>query len=323
MANLLPKILLQGSYFAAGLILALPIFYLLRQAAISAPWTAWPFHHLMLTLLLNSLSICLLVTCLAVTLGFALAFLVAKTNLPGKGFWQVALVLPLSIPSYVHAIAYISLLSPRGMIYEWLGWSPWNVYGADGVVLILTLSTFPYSFLICRSQLKKIPSTWDETAWDLGKTRWQSIIRVIIPMCRPALLSSTLLISLYVLADFAAVALLRHSTFTTAIFYHLDSFDRGRASLLGLVLLSIAMLMIAARDRWLRGKDHQSIISNSDQPSLYPLSRSAQTVALGLLSLCLLLALVIPSAYCAITCSVSPSSGLDSQDLPAPVYPWP
>ena len=283
---------MQLAYGLAALCLAAPLCFLLQQASGAFGAGGGLGQRAMLSLLGNSLMIVGLVTTFAVALGFALAFLVVKTDLPGKQFWQVAFVLPLSIPSYIGAIVYSSLLAPRGVVERWLGQDLWNIYGADGVVFVLTLFTFPYSFLICRSQLQRMGGIWEQSAFDLGVSRARAVWEVVIPLCRGALASSALLIGLYVLADFGAIALLRFNTFTTAIFYQLDSFNRENASVLGLALLLLAMVPIFLRDRILQRKGDGPSLGDSleqGQHSFYPLGRGKWPV------LCLLVGVVLCS----------------------------
>ena len=226
-----------------------------------------------LTLLFNSIAVAGAVTTLGTSLGFVLAFLTVKTDLPGKKYWQVALILPMCIPSYIGAIAYTSLLAPRGLVYDWIGQDLWNIYGRDGVIFVLTLFTFPYSYLICLSRLKELGSTWEESALDLGKNVRMTLLKVVIPLCRPALASSALLIALYALADFGSIALLRYNTFTTSIFYQLESFHQQRASLMGFILLSLTCLMVYGRDRFILRTHHETSKKKTGKPYLYPLER--------------------------------------------------
>ena len=290
----LQRQLIQGGYVLGGLILAFPLFYLFSKALNAGlPWDWGTSFKPILLLFINSLAITVLVTVLSVSLGLILAFLVVKTDLPGKKFWQVAMALPLSIPTYIGAVVYTTLLAPHGMVYQWLGKDLWNIYGADGVIFVLTLFTFPYSFLICCSQFKKMGTLWEEAAFDLGKGKRTVICRILIPLCRPALLSSGLLIGLYVLADFGAITLLRFNTFTTVIFYQLDSFDREKASFLGLILLFLALMMIHCRDQLLKKTDYASLGETLPRPSLYCLGKY-KGPALLLLGTCLLFSVVIP-----------------------------
>ena len=254
------------------LVFSLPLLALFGQALYSAhplPWDALS-ERTLYYLLGNSLVLVGLTSVLSTSLGFILAFFVFKTDVPGKKFWQLAFTLPLSIPSYIGAIVYSSLFAPKASLYQWTGYDLWNIYGMDGAVFILTLFTFPYSFLICRSQMKGMDPKWEEAAFDLGLSKGAVIFRILIPLYRPALVSAMLLIGLYVLSDFGAIALLRFNTFTTAIFYQLDSFNPEKASFLGAILLLISGGMVWWRDYNLRKNNHESF-SGKSSPCLFSL----------------------------------------------------
>ena len=234
-----------------------------------------------------------MVAVLSVGLGFFLAFIIVKTDIPYKRFWKMAFVLPLSIPTYLGAIVYTALFAPRGMVYSVLGRDLWNIYGLDGVIFVLTLFTFPYSFLICCAQLKNMGRTWEETAFDLGRGQWNTFLTVVIRLCRPALFSSGLLVGLYVLGDFGAIALLRFNTFTTAIFYQLDSFQSQNAAFLGLVLLIPAVAIVWLRDSFFKRRDHQHLVGKSNQVVIYALG-AYKGVVLLFFSVVVLLSVLVP-----------------------------
>ena len=283
---------IQGTLVLATFILSAPLLYL-TGTALQEFFDKSILRGKTILLLVNSLEVAGAVTLLATTLGFVLAFLTVKTDLPGKKYWQIALILPLSIPSYIGAIAYTSLLAPRGLVYDWIGLDLWNIYGKDGVIFVLTVFTFPYSYLICRSRLKELGTTWEESAFDLGKTPLTTLSKVVIPLCLPALTSSALLIGLYVLADFGSIALLRYNTFTTAIFYQLENFHQQNASILGLLLLSTTSLIIYGRDWFLKRHRHETEKKKTGQPYLYPLGWY-KWPGLLLLAATLLISLLIP-----------------------------
>ncbi|MCY4644457.1 MAG: iron ABC transporter permease [Bacteriovoracales bacterium] len=286
-----------GGYSAAALLFSLPLFSILQKAfSALGVWDFGSFQKHLFTLLFNSFTIVAVTTTLSVSIGFLLAFLVVKTDLPGKRFWEVVFVLPLGIPSYIGAIAYISLLAPKAILSDWLGRELWNIYGADGVIFILTLFTFPYSFLICRSQLKKMGAHLEESAFDLGADRFRTIMGVFIPLCRPALFSSALLAGLYVLADFGTIALLRFNTLTTAVFYQLNSFHRENAALLGLFLFLLALAGVCLRDYLLEKNHHESLTGKTEAVFVYPLGSVARALALVFAGLLFFLSVALPLA---------------------------
>ena len=282
----------QILWLLSSFLLSFPLVYLFQQAIWGSSFSSL-FKKQIFVLFVNSLVVTTAVAILSVGLGFILAFLIVKTDLPYKRFWKVAFVLPLSIPTYLGAIVYTSLLAPRGTVNQWLGADLWNIYGLDGVIFVLTLFTFPYSFLICSSQLQNMGRTWEEVSFDLGRGRMKTILLVVMGLCRPALLSSALLVSLYVLGDFGAIALLRFNTFTTAIFYQLDSFHSQNAALLGLVLLIPVVIIVSFRDSFFKRKDHQSVVGKNDSLFLYSLG-SYKVWALLFLGIIFCLSVLVP-----------------------------
>ncbi|WP_432559846.1 ABC transporter permease [Granulicoccus sp. GXG6511] len=215
----------------------LPLAYLLIHVAtgnrqtvlttISSPRT--------LSLLWNSAFLVVTVTGLAVIIGVALAWLTERTDLPGRSVWRVAGALPLAMPSYVAAYAWISTTS---------------LEGAWGSVLVLTGSTFPYVYLSAAAALRGAGGTLEEVSGSLGRGRWTTFARVTWPTVRPAAAAGGLLVATYALSDFGSVALMRFDVFTRAIFMsYRASFDRLPAAVLACVLVGMTLLITAAEMR--------------------------------------------------------------------------
>src|SRR3990170_7169253 len=104
----------------------------------------------------------------------------AVISLGGTRTVQVAL--PLVIPSYVGAFAFVAALGPRGMLQDLL--EPLGVerlpevYGFTGAWLALSLFTYPYVLLPLRSAMSGIDRSLEEAAVGLGRSRWTSFFRV-------------------------------------------------------------------------------------------------------------------------------------------------
>ncbi|QNO13811.1 iron ABC transporter permease [Alkalicella caledoniensis] len=202
-------------------------------------------------ILQNTLSLTFMVTLLATTIGVSLAFLVERCNIPGKKYWQWMLALPLVIPPYVGAVTYIIILGPRGWAYDLFGNSPLDIYSFWGVVFVLTMFTYPYVFLIASSAMKKMNANYEEAAKSLGMNTWGILTKVNLPLLRPAIGAGAILIALYVLSDFGAIAMLRYTTFTSAIYYQMGSYDNISATVLSLVLivLTLGVLYLEGRTK--------------------------------------------------------------------------
>ncbi|MDO5067554.1 MAG: iron ABC transporter permease [Propionibacteriaceae bacterium] len=197
-----------------------------------------------LGLLGSSLVLVTVVSAAAAMLGTLAAFLVERTDLPGRAVWRVLLVMPLAMPSFVAAYSWVSTLRAQG-----LWWA----------VLILGVGTSPYVFLSVSAVLRRTSQNAEDVARSLGLGPVAVFRRVTFPTLRPALTAGTLLVALYTLSDFGAVSLLRFDSFTRAIFMsYRASFDRTEAAVLALLLMVVTLLItwaeLRARGRFTRAQ---------------------------------------------------------------------
>lgn len=190
-------------------------------------------------LLASSLLLVIAVTAVACVVGVGLAFLVERTDLRARWLWRVALALPLAVPSYVAAYAWVSTVGAQGF---W--WS----------VLVLGLGTYPYVFLSVSAGLRRANQNAEDVARSLGLSGWAVFRRVTFPHLRPSMAAGALLVALYALSDFGAVSLLRYDSFTRAIFMsYRASFDRTTAAVLALLLM-VCTLGITWAEIRMRGR---------------------------------------------------------------------
>lgn len=184
-----------------------------------------------LELLLNTGLLVVSVTLTALLIGFLQAWLTTRTNLGFAALFAILATLPLAIPSYVMAFSFIST-------FPWFSgfWASW---------LVMSLATSPYVFLAVSAALIRTDASSEEVARTLGLSKWQVLLRVTWPQVRPAATAASLLVALYTLSEFGAVAILRFDTFTRAIYnaYRL-SFDRTAAAALAVILVLITLVVI-------------------------------------------------------------------------------
>lgn len=190
----------------------------------------------------NSLLIASSTALACMVLGTVLAWLVARTDLPGRRFWRVALPLPLVIPSFVGATALLAAFGQGGLI----PFLP-RIEGFWGAFLVLTFLSYPYVYLPVLGRLSTTVPTMEEAARLLGSRTRRTLIRVVVPQIRETVAAGTMLVFLYGLSDFGGVALMRYDTITRAIF-SARLFDRASSLTLGLVLAVLA-LAVAAIER--------------------------------------------------------------------------
>lgn len=220
-----------------------------------------------LDLLLRSGGLTVAVTTACTIIGTLAAWLVHRTDLPGRRAWQVVLLLPLAIPSYLAAVA-------------WISWAP-SLSGFWGAAIVLTLVSYPYVMLPVGAALRRLDPAHDDVARSLGATVPTVLFRVTLPALRPAIASGALLVSLYVLSDFGAVAAMRYEAFTWVVYgAYRAGFDPTRAAILSAVLVVVAVVLVTAEGR-VRGNGLARLGSGSARDGRpLPLGR-ARLVALG------------------------------------------
>ena len=174
-------------------------------------------------------------------LGTALAALVAFCDFPGRAWIEWALVLPLAMPGYVFTLFALGLEVP-------------GIRSELGAVCVFTLVLYPYVYLLARAAFLAQSRTLLEAARGLGLSRRAAIVRVAIPLARPAILGGMALALMETLADFGTVNLLGVRSFTDAIYrVWFTALDRDAAMQLATLLVSITLTLLLL-ERLARGR---------------------------------------------------------------------
>ncbi len=234
-----------------------------------------------LEVLLTTLSLLVIVVGINLLLGTAMAAGLHYVKIPSPRIFLVSCVLPLAIPSYVFT-------------YTWKALFP-SMQGLWAGAFILALSTMPYMILTVLIAFQKIDFGIMEVGRSLGLSKVAIFFRIILPQVRRSISAGALLSGLYVLSDFGAVSLLNVETLTVSISnLFKSSYDRGAASVIGILLFLAAAIFIAfettlkGRDFEIRGSDgFQNSLRRVDKPTL-------SLVTVAVLSGYLICAVVVP-----------------------------
>ena len=184
-------------------------------------------------LLRNTVGLVVITVPLCVVIGVGVAWLVERTDLPGRAAWRPLFVAPLAVPAFVNS-------------YAWVGVVP-SLHGLGAGVLISTLSYFPFVYLPAAATLRRLDPAVEESARALGSGSTGVFFRVVLPQLRLAILGGGLLIGVHLLAEFGAFAMLRFDTFTTAIFQQFQAtFDGAAGSMLAGVLVLCCLVLLVA-----------------------------------------------------------------------------
>ena len=249
-----PLFLTAPSVVVAAITL-LPIVYLVVRTAEAGLSRVLDIVLRERTVLLigRSLLLVVLVTTLSLVIGVGLAFLTTRTDLPGRRLLAALAPLPLAIPSYVAAFAWISVVP--------------EVAGLVGSVLVLTLCCYPYVYLPVLAALRRADPGVEEVARSLGRTPWQAFREVTLRQVRPAAAAGGLLVALYTLSDFGSVSILRYDVFTRVIYTaYRSSFDRSTAAVLSLLLVALTVAISVGESR-VRRRDVSRVGGGVSRPA--------------------------------------------------------
>lgn len=280
----------------------IPLIYLIVRAA-EADADTWSkvLTGGTLRLLLNTAALTLAVTAASAALALPIAYLTERTDLPLARLWRSITIMPLAIPSYVGAFAFVIALGPNGSLQDLLAplgvESIPEIYGFVGAWLTLTLFTFPYLLLVVRAGLRDLDPAIEESARSLGQSAWGAFWRVTVPQLRIPIATGSLLVALYVISDFGAVSMMRFDTFTRAIYVRIGtSFDRSSIAVLCMILVVLVAVVLAVDWSQRRNARYHRLGSGAARmPRLIHLRRYRWPALTGMSIICAL-ALLVPVA---------------------------
>ncbi len=207
-------------------------------------------------------------------IGIGLAWLSARCDYPGRRWLDWALVLPLAMPGYVAAFAYVGLLDYAGPLQSTLRSISGSraalpdVRSLFGAALVLSLVLYPYIYLLARAAFLRQGAAAFDAARSLGHRPLAAFVRVALPLARPAWIAGLVLALLETLADFGTVSILGVDTFTTAIYktwYGLYSLPAAaQLSCLLLVLVIVALVI----ESLLRGRGRETERATRPMPRI-------------------------------------------------------
>ena len=239
-----------------ALIISLPVL------ALIASWLEWNSSSAqilqeMLQTVLPDYTSTSLWLCLGVALGVSLlgtstAAAVTLFKFPGQSFFEWALLLPMAIPAYVVAYAYTDFFQFSGP-FQYFIRTTWGLEGRvfpeirslGGAMVVFTLALYPYVYLLARTALSERASHLMEAARLLGAPLHRRILKVALPLARPAIAAGVALALMETLADFGVSSYFGIQTFTAGIYKSWLILDnRIAAAQLASLLLVVVLLLL-------------------------------------------------------------------------------
>ncbi len=156
-----------------------------------------------LRVLRNTLVLGLLVGVIGTAIGFLFAFVQTRLDVPFKRVLHIIALIPIVSPPFAIATATIVLYGRSGAITKDLLGLEYDIYGLDGLVLVLSLSFFPIAYLGLLGMMRALDPAMEESAMIMGATRWQIFRTVQLPLLAPGLVGPFLLLFVEAIADLA------------------------------------------------------------------------------------------------------------------------
>ena len=306
---------------AAALLVLLPVLAVAVGVVTAgvAPWrrlagSGW------LPLTGTTLALLALVLLGSTVLGAGLAWLTTAYRFPGRRALQWLLVLPTAVPAYILGLVWSSLLSYPGPVQT--GWRA--ALGDDApfppvqtlpvAAAVLTLTLYPYVYLLARVAFREQAATPYGAARTLGLRPLQAARRVVLPLARPSLAAGGLLVALETLSDFATVQYFGVDTLSVGIYkVWRGQFDRPAATVLALLVLLLALGLLAG-ERWLRrGARFSAPLRDSTPMAAVRLAGWRAWAATAACTSVLLLAVGIPVVTLALWSTTTALRGADGR----------
>jgi len=238
-------------------------------------------------MILNSLVVGVGSTVLAVGLGTALAWIVARTNTPLTHIIEGLIVAPIIISPFVGAIAWTILLSPRAGLINLtlqrlfgLSEAPFNIYSFGGLIWVLGIYLTPYIFIFVSSSLRSMDPALEESSFVLGAGNILTALRVTLPLSLPSIVSGAILVFVLSMEMFSVPALIGVPAgiyvMTTQVYNYLRYFPPryGAATVTGILLLATTVICIYLQRRVVMRKQYVTITGRAFRPRLIELGRS-------------------------------------------------
>ncbi|WP_030914925.1 ABC transporter permease [Streptosporangium amethystogenes] len=220
--------------------------------------------------LLNTLVIAVGTTLFALFLGGGMAWLVTRTNVPGRKWLAGALVVPYMLPSWTFSLAWLSLFKNEraagqvGFLQaQGIRTPDWLAYGAVPIIITLGLHYYPFVLLLVGNALRRIDAQLEDSARILGAPQRTVIRRIVVPLMLPALSSAVLLVVGRVLGTFGTPYVLGlpadYRVLSTGLFQSIRDRSTGVASVLATVIVIIGVLIVLVDTRMMR--EHRRFVT--------------------------------------------------------------
>lgn len=249
--------------------------------------------------LINTMIVTIGYTALSMAIGVALAWLVARTDIPFKGLISACVVLPYILPAWTIALAWTTMfrtdsqtLGAAGFLQTVTGLSvpDWVTFGLFPIILVMVMNYYAYAYLLTTAALSSMNRQLEEAAMMHGASLWTIIRRVNLPLVLPALVSSFVLTFATGLGAFGVPYLLGLpvdvQVMATYLYTSTTLGRYGDAYVLTVILIAMAGVTILLTSRMIGlRQSFATLTGKAGSSNLIPLGRYRRAIGLGVVTL--------------------------------------
>ncbi|MGB7692881.1 MAG: iron ABC transporter permease [Pseudolabrys sp.] len=290
-----PKIAGYGVATVAAVLVLYPVFYLL-QAALDVgdpqtrPPTAYGLDNFEALLnypqiMLNTLSVSFAATLMALVIGFIMAWILTRTNVPGRLVFEQLMAVPYYLTPLLGALAWSMLGSPEsGFINQF-----WRALGGSGhlidintpygIAWVMALFEGSVAFVMIGAVMKSMDPALEEASQVIGASRLRTMLRVTLPLVIPGVLGAAIFVFAEMLGSFAVALVLgtpnRYYVITTAIYQLIQQYPPRIqiAAAMGTSLFAVMFVMIFIYRRIVTAGSYVTITGKAFRPRVADVGR--------------------------------------------------
>ena len=205
--------------------------------------------------LIGSTKLIVMVSIFTTIISVPLAWINTMTEFWGRKFLQIFAILPLAVPAYISAYTYAEILEPGGFInLKFLFYDGFSIRNSIVASLIISLSFFPYVYILTRIAIINFSTRYIEAAKTLGKNPYQCFFKIGLPMALPGIAAGLALVLMETVNDFGVADFFGLQTLSVGVFHYIAILnDLPLAFLLALIII-LVMVLLYLFEQKLRGK---------------------------------------------------------------------
>ena len=306
-----------GVAAVAAVLVLYPVLYLLQAAfdvgdPQSRPPTAYGFDNFQVLLnypriMLNTLVVSFAATVMALVIGFVMAWILARTNVPGRRVFEQLMAVPYYLTPLLGALAWSMLGSPESgfinQVWRALGGSDHliDINTPYGIAWVMALFEGSVAFVMIAAVMKSMDPSLEEASQVIGASRLRTMLRVTLPLVVPGVLGAGIFVFAEMLGSFAVALVLgtpnRYYVITTAIYQLIQQYPPRiqLAAAMGTSLFAVMFLMLFVYRRIVTRGSYVTITGKAFRPRAADVGR-LRYVLFGVCMLYLMVAAVLPIA---------------------------